>query len=102
MKNNEDRMRLDCQRSEAARFFAENYSREERYLKILSRDLSSGYSMINSVGLEKAKDFQKFWDFILDFEKLRELMKEFRWSKEFLAANGIDFNSLKKLYFAVA
>ena len=36
------------------------------------------------------------------FEGLKEKMKEFRWSKEFLLANGIDFVSIRKLYFSVA
>ena len=99
---NEDRKRLDCQRSAAAQFFVRNYSREKRHLIILSRDLSAEYSMINSVGIENARQFQKFWDFLCDFERLRELMKEFRWSKEFLLENGIDFVSYRKLYFAAA
>jgi hypothetical protein len=28
-------------------------------------------------------------------------MAEFKWSKEFLKANGIDFVALKKLYYSV-
>ena len=103
MKNfSSDRLQLDRQRGQAAQYFCANYSREKRYLIILSRDLSAGYSMINSVGIEKAREFQKFWDFLCDFERLRELMKEFRWSKEFLLENGIDFVSYRKLYFAAA
>ena len=98
----EDRKRLDSQRSQAAQFFVKNYSREQRYLIILSRDLESEFSMIQNLGIEKSREFQKFWDFILDFEKLQALMKEFRWSSEFLKENGIDFKSYRKLYFAVA
>ena len=101
MKNN-DRQRLDYQRSQAAQFFCKNYSREQRFLIILSRDLQNEFSMIQNLGIEKARDFQKFWDFILDFEKLQSLMKEFRWSSEFLKENGIDFKSYRKLYFSVA
>lgn len=100
--NNEDRMQLDSKRRQAAQFFVQNYSREQRFLIILSRDLQSEFSMIQNLGIEKARDFQKFWDFILDFEKLQALMKEFRWSSEFLKENGIDFKSYRKLYFAVA
>ena len=101
MKKN-DRQRLDYQRSQAAQFFCKNYSREQRYLIILSRDLENEFSMIQNLGIEKAREFQKFWDFILDFEKLQSLMKEFRWSSEFLKENGIDFKSYRKLYFSVA
>ena len=100
MKTTTDRQRLDYQRSQAAQFFCKNYSREQRFLIILSRDLESEFSMIQNLGIEKARDFQKFWDFILDFEKLQALMKEFRWSSEFLKENGIDFKSYRKLYFA--
>ena len=99
MKNN-DRQQLDSKRSQAAQYFVENFSREKRYLIILSRDLENEFSMIQNLGIEKARDFQKFWDFILDFEKLQALMKEFRWSCEFLKENGIDFKTYRKLYFA--
>lgn len=102
MKTNEDRLQLDSKRSQAAQYFVENFSREKRYLIILSRDLENEFSMIQNLGIEKARDFQKFWDFILDFEKLQSLMKEFRWSSDFLKENGIDFKSYRKLYFAVA
>ena len=102
MKQSYDRQQLDCQRRKAAKYFIKNYSREKRYLIVLSRDLESGFSMIQNLGIEKARDFQKFWDFILDFEKLQALMKEFRWSSEFLKENGIDFKSYRKLYFSVA
>ena len=99
---NEDRKQLDYKRSQAAQFFVQNFSREKRYLIILSRDLESEFSMIQNLGIEKARQFQKFWDFILDFEKLQALMKEFRWSSDFLKENGIDFKSYRKLYFSVA
>ena len=99
---NEDRQQLDYQRSQAAQYFVQNFSREKRYLIILSRDLESEFSMIQNLGIEKARQFQKFWDFILDFEKLQALMKEFRWSAEYLKENGIDFKAYRKLYFSVA
>ena len=102
MKTNTDRQQLDSKRSQAAQYFVQNYSREKRFLIILSRDLQNEFSMIQNLGIEKARDFQKFWDFILDVEKLQSLMKEFRWSSEFLKENGIDFKSYRKLYFAVA
>ena len=99
---NADRQQLDSKRSQAAQYFVQNYSREKRYLIILSRDLQNEFSMIQNLGIEKARQFQKFWDFILDFEKLQALMKEFRWSADYLKENGIDFKSYRKLYFSVA
>ena len=99
---NEDRQQLDYQRSQAAQYFVQNFSREKRYLIILSRDLRAEFLMIQNLGIEKSKEFQKFWDFILDFEKLQALMKEFRWSADYLKENGIDFKSYRKLYFSVA
>ena len=99
---NADRQQLDSKRSQAAQYFVQNYSREKRYLIILSRDLQNEFEMIQNLGIEKARQFQKFWDFILDFEKLQALMKEFRWSSDYLKENGIDFKSYRKLYFSVA
>ena len=95
-------MQLDRQRGRAAQYFCANFSREKRYLIILSRDLQNEFDMIQNLGIEKARQFQKFWDFILDFEKLQALMKEFRWSADYLKENGIDFKSYRKLYFSVA
>ena len=95
-------MRLDSKRSQAAQFFAENYSREKRYLIILSRDLKKNFEAINAMGIEESKNYQLFFDFQCDFEKLREMMAEFRWSKDLLQENGIDFREMRKLYFAVA
>lgn len=102
MKQIDQRKQLDFQRGLAAKYFVSNYSREQRYLIVLSRDLEDEYKMIQQIGIEKSKSFQKFYDFLLNFEQLKEMMKEFRWSKEFLLNNGIDFVSYKKLYFSVA
>ena len=99
---NADRQQLDSKRSQAAQYFCANFSREKRYLIILSRDLQNEFDMIQNLGIEKARQFQKFWDFILDFEKLQALMKEFRWSADYLKENGIDFKTYRKLYFSVA
>lgn len=77
-------------------------SREEKYLIILSRDLLNGFQAITENGIEKSKEFQYFYDFIISFEELREKMNEFRWSNEFLIENGINFKEYRKLYFAVA
>lgn len=94
-------MRLDSQRSQAARFFTRNYSRERRYLIILARDFEKYLSSAEFLKTEDAKSVQVYYDFLCDFERLKELMKEFRWSKDFLAENGIDFQAAKKLYFSV-
>lgn len=112
MKQNEDRKRLDYERSQAAQFGVRNYSREERYLIILSRDLQKEHDAICALGIMKAdlvlqtslKDSAKqlYFDFVIDFERLKTLMNEFRWTKDFLRENGIDFAELRKLYFSVA
>ena len=101
---NEGRLYRDRQRKRAARFFVENYTREQRYLISLSQDLSKSFSAINAVGIEESKKFQFFYDFLVLFEELKDLMSyhKFHWSKEFLKENGIDFESYRDLYFAVA
>ena len=101
MARNSDRLQLDCKRSQAARYFAEKYTREERYLIIFERDFSAFLSSADYLR-SKDTDNQYYWDFLMTFEELKEKMKEFRWSKEYLAAHGIDFVAVKKLYFAVA
>lgn len=101
MKTSSERQRLDCQRSLAAQFFCNNFSREKRYLIILQRDLEKNSQAITKLGIEKAKEFQLYYDFQMDFERLKELMKEYSWSKEFLMENGINFLELRKLYFAI-
>lgn len=98
----DDRKRLDYQRSLAAQFFCKNYSRDKRYLIILQRDLQKGFEAINSLGIEKAKSFQIYFDFILDFENLSSKMEEFGWSEEYLLENGINYSELRNLYFAIA
>lgn len=98
---NEDRKRLDCERSQAARYFAERYSREERYLRIFARDFSRYLSSADYLRSSESRKVQVYYDFLLDFERLKELMKEFRWSKEFLLGHGIDFVAVRKLYFSV-
>lgn len=102
MMINEDRLRLDRQRTDAAKYFVEKYSREERYLEIFQRDFSCYLNSSEWLRSDDAKSYQRYFDFLCDFEELKEKMKEFRWTKEFLKENGIDFVSIKKLYFAVA
>lgn len=97
----EDRKRLDAQRCAAAQYFVKNYSREKRYLIIFERDFSRYLSSADFLKSEEAKNFQVYYDFLSDFEELKEKMKEFSWSKDFLKENGIDFREIKKLFFSV-
>ena len=101
MNRNADRLRLDSQRTKAAQYFCENYSREERYLIIFSRDFSA---YLNSADYLRKKDVdnQYYFDFLGDFENLKAKMKEFSWTTEKLLEYGIDFKAIRKLYFAVA
>jgi hypothetical protein len=62
----------------------ENFLASEKYL--LSKDTANQY----------------YFDFLVFFDCLKEKMKEFHWSKDFMLEHGIDFSSLRKLYFAVA
>lgn len=100
--NMTDKERRDFERNLSVHYFMEKYSREQRYLKLFARDFSSYLQSAAWLQSDDARNFQKFYDFITDFENLKAKMKEFRWSKEFLAENGIDFTACKKLYFAVA
>lgn len=98
---NKDRLQLDSQRTLAARFFCERYSREERYLKIFERDFSN-YLSSEEYLLQKDTEHQFYFDFLADFQSLCEKMKEFSWSPGFLNEHGINFKKIRKLYFAVA
>lgn len=101
IKQNSDRLQLDSQRSSAAQYFCEKYSREDRYLQIYSRDCENFLASENYL-LSKDTANQFYYDFLVFFDSLKEKMIEFRWSKDFLMENGIDFVSVRKLYFAVA
>ena len=98
---NEDRLRLDRQRTDAAKYFVEKYSREERYLIIFGRD-SANFISSRDYLMKKDTENQFYFDFLVFFDDLKEKMKEFRWSGDFLQTNGINFKELRKLYFAVA
>ena len=100
-ERNEDRMRLDSQRTQAAQYFAENYSREKRYLIIFARDFAGFLNSSDYLHKKKTEE-QYYFDFLCAFDNLREKMKEFSWSSDFLLENGIDFKAIRKLYFAVA
>lgn len=98
---NAERERMLAERVKSFRYFRE-LEREQRYLIIFQRDISNYLSSASWLQSKEAKTCQKFYDFQVCFESLKEKMAEFRWSKEFLKANGIDFVALKKLYYAVA
>lgn len=102
MKHNADRQRLDAQRCLAAQYFTENFSREERYLIIFSRDFSDYLGSSDWLRSSDSRNCQKYFDFLIDYENLKSKMQEFRWSKDFLLENGIDFAAIRNLYFAVA
>ena len=101
MEHNEDRQKLDRKRGQAAQYLCGRYSREERHLIIMARDCEKFLESSDRL-LRRETDKQYYWDFLTSFERLRELMSEYRWSKEFLASHGIDFQAVRKLYFAVA
>jgi hypothetical protein len=90
-----------AERVKSFRYFRENYSREERYLISFADDFKTFLSSASWLQSDQAKVCQKFYDFQVRFESLRKKMAEFKWSKEFLKANGIDFVALKKLYYSV-
>lgn len=99
-KKLEGRSLENFNRKKAAEGLINYFSREERYLKILARDLSCHLSAFSANNFKsEGKREQKRVDFFYDFQTLREKMSEYRWSKEFLAENGIDLSSLRKLYF---
>jgi hypothetical protein len=99
IKQNPDRLQLDSQRSLAAQYFCEKYSREERYLQIYSRDCEN-FLASEKYLLSKDTANQYYFDFLVFFESLNEKMIEFRWSEDFLNENGIDYSELKRLYLA--
>ena len=98
MRINKFQPSRDQQLLAAQKFFVKNYSREERWLIILQRDLQKGFTAINAVGIEKSKDYQFYYDFPFDFESLKEKMNEFGWSKKMLKSRGINYNRLEELY----
>jgi hypothetical protein len=97
-----ERIRLDSERTAAAKYFVRNFSREKRYLIIFARDFKIYLQSANWLQSDDAKGIQKFWDFLADYKSLRKKMQEFSWSKDFLLANGIDFKEIKKLYHKVS
>ena len=102
MEKNADRIELDIQRRKAADYLVKNYSREQRYLIVYSRDISKYIDAFtnNRFKSEEKREGLK-WDFLFDFIGLKDRMSEYRWSKDFLAENGIDFRTARKLIFSL-
>ena len=88
------------------------FSREQNVLLLLSKDLHHNSQCIIAQGIFSADEIcktdakdsikQNYFDFLVNFESLRDRMKEFHWSAEFLADYGIDFKEYRKMYFAVS
>ena len=77
------------------------HEREERYLISFSIEYSEFEKSFEWLRSVEARSEQKFYDFQIFFESLKAKMSEFRWSKDFLLAHGIDFAKAKKQYFAM-
>lgn len=89
-------------REKAMDYMIKNFSREERLLIMFQQDSEKFFSCFTAEKFktESAREMI-VGEFSQSFSFLKEKMKEFRWSKEFLAENGINFVGLKKLYFQI-
>lgn len=93
-----DRPDLETQRKKAAEFLVKNYSREERYLIILSRDINGAVDAFKKNTFKTPeKREQKRWDLLFDFRTLISRKSEYKWSVRKLLENGIDFFAVKTL-----
>lgn len=99
---NADRQRRDTERRRSAEYLLKNYDREHRYLVIYARDFAEYLKSAEWLQSAEARKFCKLYDFLADYQGLRRRMEEFRWTKEFLLANGIDFVAVKRLYHSVS
>lgn len=97
-----DREKLNSQRAKAVDYIISHYTREQRHLLWYQREMAEYLKSAAWLQTPAAREYQKFWDFISEFESLKNHMREFRWSADFLASHGIDFKSARKLYFAVS
>lgn len=101
-EKNADRLLLDEQRKKAAKWLCENFSREQRYLIVYERDFAKYLSAFSADKFKSAEKREGLrWDFYFDYKKLTSLMKEFKWSKKFLAQNGIDFVAVRNLFYSL-
>ena len=86
------------QRKSAAEFLVKNYSREERYLIILSRDITGAVDAFTKNTFKTPeKREQKRWDLLFDFRTLISRKSEYKWSVRKLLENGIDFFAVRTL-----
>lgn len=97
-----DREKLDAQRKKAIQYMLNRFSREQRHLAWYQREITGYLQSADWLMTEEARNYQKFWDFISEFEGLKAHMREFRWSADFLKENGVDFKAARKIYFAVS
>lgn len=98
-----ERKSLQDERKIAVAYYLKNFSREERILEFCAEDSKKYISCFTSDKF-KSEDARQMivGEFRQMFSFLREKMAEFGWDKKFLAANGIDFPLLRKLFFQVA
>ena len=97
-KKHRDEIDKYQQRKNAAEFLVKNYSREERYLIILSRDINGAVDAFKKNTFKTPeKREQKRWDLFYDFRTLLARKNEFNWSVRKLLENGIDFFAVKSL-----
>ena len=99
---NADRQRLDTERRKSAEYLLKHFDREHRYLVIYARDFAEYLKSADWLQSAEARSHCKPYEFLADYQGLKSKMAEFRWSKEFLLANGIDFVAIKKLYHSVS
>lgn len=90
----------ECKKRQVATaWICKNFSREERYLMVFSRDMEKYLDAFTVDKFSSAdKREQMRWDFFFDFLSLKEKMQEFGWSKKVLSDNGIYFKPLKNLW----
>lgn len=102
MEKSIDRIALDIERRKAAQYLVQKYSREQRYLIVYSRDISKYIDAFTNNRFKSEEKRESLrWDFLCDFIGLKSKMNEYRWSKDFLAENGIDFRAARKLIFSL-
>ena len=98
-----ERKSLQEQRKDAVEYIVKNFSREERILMMCSEDSKKFLSCFSADKFKSEESRQRILaEFRSMFRFLREKMAEFRWSKKFLAENGIDFVQLRNLFYQVA
>lgn len=90
-------------RQKAAEFLVKNFTREKRYLLILSRDMQKYIAAFSADKFKSAEKREQLrYDFFADFSLLKREMSKYRWDKNFLAENGIDFPAVRSLYFSLS